>query len=178
MSRLFNQAVEQATGDAAQLFAGIKKAVGMVPNAYAAIGNNSPLALQAVLTLEGALGKASISGKEREIVKLAVSQDASCDYCLAAHTLFAKKSGLSVEQTIAARTGQASGDAKADALAAFVHQLSTTSGTLPAEAVAAVKAAGYTDQQIVDVLLTMASINFTNLFNRVNDTEVDFPAAP
>jgi uncharacterized peroxidase-related enzyme len=178
MSRLFNQPVDQATGEAAQLFAGIKKAVGMVPNAYAAVGNNSPLALQAVLTLEGSLGKSSLSAKDREIIKLAVSEDASCDYCLAAHTLFGKKTGLSTEQTIAARHGQASGDAKADALAAFVHTLSTTSGTVPAEAVAAVKAAGYTDQQIVDVLLTMASINFTNLFNRVNDTELDFPAAP
>ena len=178
MSRLFNQPVDQATGEAAQLFAGIKKAYGKVPNAYAAIGNNSSLAMQALLTLEDSLGKSSIPLKDREIVKLAVSEDASCDYCLASHTLFAQKSGLSLEQTIAVRRGAPTGDAKADALAAFVHLLSTTSGTLSNEAVAAVKAAGYTDQQIVDVLLNMASINFTNLFNRVNDTELDFPAAP
>ena len=97
---------------------------------------------------------------------------------LAAHTLFGKKSGLSDEQMVAVRRGAATGDAKADALTAFVHQLATSSGDLPAASLAAVKAAGYTDQQIVDVLLTMASINFTNLFNRVNGTELDFPAAP
>ncbi|HEY1148901.1 MAG TPA: carboxymuconolactone decarboxylase family protein [Pseudoduganella sp.] len=178
MSRLFNQAIDQATGDAAQLFAGIKKAVGMVPNAYATIGNNSPLALQAVLTLEATLGKSSLSAKDREIIKLAVSEDASCTYCLAAHTLFGQKAGLSTEQTIAIRHGQPSGDAKADALASFVHTLATTRGDAPTSAVDAVRAAGYTDQQIVDILLTMSSINFTNLFNRVNATELDFPAAP
>lgn len=178
MSRLFNQAIDQATGEAAQLFSGIKKAAGMVPNAYAAIGNNSPLALQAVLTLESSLNKASINHQEREVVKLAVSEDALCDYCLAAHTLFGTKAGLSLDQTVAARHNQATGDHKLDALAAFVHLLATTNGTVPREYVEAVKAAGYTDQQIVDVLLTMASINFTNLFNRVNDTELDFPAAP
>jgi uncharacterized peroxidase-related enzyme len=178
MSRLFNQAIDQASGDAAQLFSGIQKAVGMVPNAYAVIGNNSPLALQAVLTLEATLAKSSLSAKEREIIKLAVSEDASCAYCLAAHTLFGQKAGLSKEQTIAARHGQPSGDAKADALASFVHTLSTTRGDVPAAAVDAVKAAGYTDQQIVDALLTMASINFTNLLNRVNTTNLDFPAAP
>lgn len=178
MSRLFNQAIEQATGDAAQLFAGIKKAVGKVPNAYAVIGNNSPLALQAMLTLEASLGKSSLAAKDREIIKLAVSQTAGCDYCLAAHTMMGKKAGLGSDEILAARHGQSSGDAKADALSTFVHTLTTTSGTLSAAAVDTVKAAGYTDQQIVDILLTMSSINFTNLFNRVNDTEVDFPAAP
>jgi uncharacterized peroxidase-related enzyme len=142
------------------------------------MGNNSPAALQAFLTLEGSLGKLSLSAKEREIIKLVVSEDSSCDYCVAAHTMYAKKFGMSAEQTIAVRHGESSGDMKVDALATFVHLLSTTRGTLPADALAAVKTAGYTDQQIVDILLTMASINFGNLFNRVNDTEVDFPAAP
>jgi alkylhydroperoxidase family enzyme len=55
--------------------------------------------------------------------------------------------------------------------------LASTSGTASAEVVAAVKAAGYSDQQIVDTLLVIASITFTNLLNRVNDTALDFPAA-
>jgi alkylhydroperoxidase family enzyme len=43
--------------------------------------------------------------------------------------------------------------------------------------VAAVQTAGYSDAQIVDTLLAIASITFTNLVNRVNDTVLDFPAA-
>jgi hypothetical protein len=73
------------------------------------------------------------------------------------------------------RHNQPAGDARIDALASFVHTLVSTSGDVPAEVVLAVKQAGYSDAQIVDTLLAMASINFTNLFNRVNVTPLDFP---
>lgn len=39
---------------------------------------------------------------------------------------------------------------------------------------AAVKQAGVTDAQIVDVTMAIASIVFTNLFNRINDTGFGF----
>jgi uncharacterized peroxidase-related enzyme len=177
MSRLFTQPVSEATGHAAQLFTAIKGAIGMVPNAYVGIGSNSPVALEAALTLDGALRKTSLSAKEIEVVKLAVSQDAQCDYCLAAHTMIGGKAGLSADAIKAVRYGQDSGDVRLDALAAFVHSLVTTSGDVPAEVVAAVQAAGYSDAQIVDTLLAVTSITFTNLFNRVNVTEIDFPRA-
>ncbi|MRW91105.1 carboxymuconolactone decarboxylase family protein [Duganella sp. FT80W] len=177
MSRLYTQAVSEASGHAAQLFSAIKGAVGKVPNAYVTIGSNSPLALEAALNLDAALRKSSLSAKEIEVVKLAVSQDAQCDYCLAAHTLMGGKAGLSVDAIVAVRHGQPSDDARLDALARFVHSVVTTSGDVPAEVVLAVKQAGYSDAQIVDTLLAVASITFTNLFNRVNLTPIDFPRA-
>lgn len=178
MTRLFNLPVAEATGHAAQLFTAIKGAVGMVPNAYAAIGSNSPVALEAALNLDGALRKSSLSAQDIEVVRLAVSQDAGCDYCLAAHTLAGRKAKLSGEAMIALRKGEATGDARVDALATFVHRLVQSSGTVPEEVVGAVRAAGVTDAQVVDTLLAVAGITFTNLFNRVNDTVLDFPPAP
>lgn len=177
MSRLFTQPVSEATGHAAQLFSAIKGAVGKVPNAYAGIGSNSPVALEAVLNLDGALRKGSLSAKEIEVVKLAVSQQAGCDYCLAAHTLLGGKAGLSQDAIRAARHGQPGGDARLDALAAFVHSVVGTRGDVPAAVVIAVRQAGYNDAQIVDTLLAVTAITFTNLFNRVNGTEIDFPRA-
>jgi uncharacterized protein YggE len=59
MSRLFTQAVADATGHAAQLFTAIKGAIGKVPNAYAAIGSNSPVALEAALNLDAPCVKAA-----------------------------------------------------------------------------------------------------------------------
>lgn len=177
MSRLFNQPVSEATGHAAQLFTAIKGAIGKVPNAYAAVGSNSPVALEAALNLDAALRKSSLSAKEIEVVKLAVSQDAQCDYCLAAHSMMAGKIGLGADVIKNVRHGNPSGDAKFDALATFVHTVVTTSGDVPGAVVIAVKEAGYSDAQIVDTLLAIASITFTNLFNRVNVTELDFPAA-
>ncbi|MYM23062.1 carboxymuconolactone decarboxylase family protein [Duganella sp. FT135W] len=177
MSRLFTQPVSEATGHAAQLFTAIKGAIGKVPNAYLTLGTNSPVALEAALNLDGALKKSSLSAKEVEVVKLAVSQEASCDYCLAAHTLMGGKAGLSADAIKGVRHGQPSGDARLDALATFVHTVVSTSGDVPAEVVIAVKQAGYSDAQIVDTLLAVASITFTNLFNRVNVTTLDFPPA-
>lgn len=177
MSRLFTQPVSEATGHAAQLFTAIKGAIGMVPNAYRDIGNNSPVALEAALNLDGALRQSSLSAKEVEVIKLAVSQEAGCDYCLAAHTLMGGKAGLSKDAINGVRHKQPAGDARVDALAAFAHTLVSTSGDVPAEVVDAVKQAGYSDAQIVDTLLAVASITFTNLFNRVNVTKLDFPAA-
>jgi uncharacterized peroxidase-related enzyme len=177
MARLHTITPAEATGQAAQLFTAIKGAVGMVPNAYATIGSNSPIALDAALKLDAALGKSSLSKQQVEVVKLAVSAHAECDYCLAAHTLMGKHAGLGREEIIAIRTGAPSGDPAIDALASFARRLVSSGGTVPEAVVAAVREAGYTDAQIVDTLLAIAAITFTNLVNRVNDTVIDFPPA-
>lgn len=176
MSRLHTVTPEQATGRAAELFGAIKGAMGMVPNAYAAIGANSPVALEASLNLDALLRKGSLSAKQIEVIKLAISSLAGCDYCVAAHSLVGKRAGLSVEAVKAIRANAPTGDAAIDALASFVRRAAGTSGTVPAAVLAAVKEAGYSDTQVVDALLAVASITFTNLLNRVNDTVVDFPA--
>ncbi|SEI67505.1 carboxymuconolactone decarboxylase family protein [Paraburkholderia diazotrophica] len=175
MGRLNSQSVSEATGQAADLFAGIKRAVGMVPNAYVDIGTNSPAALQVLLSTGDALGKGALSRKEVEAIKLAISGVADCDYCLAAHSLAARKAGIAADDIAALREGRDSADARLNAIAAFARAVFTTRGTVPVEVVDAVKAAGYSNQQIVETLLAIADITFTNLFNRVNDTVVDFP---
>jgi uncharacterized peroxidase-related enzyme len=177
MPRLHTISLSEATGRAAELFSAVKGAVGKVPNSYVGIGGNSPVALEAVLSLEASLKKSSLSAEDIEVVKLVVSQTTGCDYCLAAHTLVGKKIGLSREAILALRQIQPSGNTRNDALAKFTHQLLTTTDTVPAEVVTAVKQAGVTDAQIVDTTMAVASIAFTNLFNRINDTTLDFPAA-
>jgi uncharacterized peroxidase-related enzyme len=175
MPRLFTITVPEATGRAAELFSAVKQTVGKLPNSYIGIGGNSPIALEAVLSLETSLKKSSVSVADIEVVKLVVSQTAGCDYCLAAHTLMGKKIGLDREAILALRQDRPSGDARNDALAKFVLHLITTSGTVQADVVNAIKEAGFTDEQIVDVTMAVASITFTNLFNRINDTVLDFP---
>ena len=177
MPRLHTVEMSEATGRAAELFSAVKATVGKVPNSYIGIGANSPVALEAVLNLEASLKKSTLSALDIEVVKLVVSETTGCDYCLAAHTLLTKKLGLDREAVLALRKGRPSGDARNDALARFVLHLLTTIGTVQADVVTEVKQAGVTDAQIVDVTMAVASITFTNLFNRVNDTTLDFPAA-
>jgi uncharacterized peroxidase-related enzyme len=176
MSRIQTPALDTATGATAEVYAQIKKAAGGVPNTYAAIGAHAPDALKAVLAADGVLATGSLSKQEREIVKLVVSGVARCDYCVAAHSLLGKMAGLSPDALQQLRAGHPTGNDKHDALAHFVRLLTRTSGTISDAEFAAIKAAGYTDQQLVEISLAIAIVVFTNVFNRVNDTDIDFPA--
>lgn len=175
MSRLTTIAVNEATGTAAELFAGIKKAIGKVPNAYATIGSNSPAILAHVLQTGALLRETTLSNREQEAINLAVSEAASCDYCVAAHSMTGKMAGYNADQLKQLRTGSYPEEAKVDALVRFAVKVVRTTGTVPVADVEAVKAAGYNDRQIVEALLTINAIQFTNMLNRVNDTTLDFP---
>jgi uncharacterized peroxidase-related enzyme len=175
MSRISVPAVESATGATAEVYAEVKKAAGSVPNMFVALGALAPQVLKSVLNAEGVLGAGTLSRQDVETIKLAVSEQTGCDYCVAAHTVIGKMTGLSGEALRQIRAGEPTGDARRDALARFVRQLQTTSGTISAEQFAAIKAAGYSDAQLVEITLAIALTVFTNTFNRINDTDLDFP---
>ncbi|MDY0885087.1 carboxymuconolactone decarboxylase family protein [Dongia soli] len=175
MPRIITAPVAQATGAAADLFSRIKQAVGGVPNTYAAIGALQPAALESILNADAVLAASSLSKKETETIKLVVSIATGCDYCIGAHSAIAKVAGLSEDVVKQLRLGLPTGDAKRDALAAFVRTLASTSGTISAEQFATIKEAGYSDQQLVEISLAIAIGIFTNMFNRINDTDLDFP---
>lgn len=175
MSRIAIPAIESATGATAEVYAQIKKAAGSVPNTFAAIGALGPAALKAVLQADGVLAASSLSKQDQETIKLLVSEVAGCDYCVAAHSLLGKMTGLKPEVLKQIRDGQATGDLKRDALVRFVRDLQQTSGTISEAEFSAIKAAGYTDAQLVDISLAIAVTVFTNVFNRINDTDIDFP---
>jgi uncharacterized peroxidase-related enzyme len=176
MTRLTTISPADATGATAEVFAKIKKAVGKVPNAYATVGTLDPEALEVVLAVDAVIGKGSLSRSDTEAIRLAVSEAAGCDYCIAAHSLMGKLAGLSQAEMKQVRAGNATGNAKRDALVKYVRTLVGTSGTVPAAELDALIAAGYTERQVVEIALTIAQITFTNIMNRVNDTTLDFPA--
>ncbi|SRR5258705_1820376 len=176
MSRVSKPAPEAVTGVTAELYAEIRKAAGKVPNAYAAIGALKPAALKAILQADALLATGSLSKQDQETIKLTVSAVAGCDYCVAAHSSVGKLVGLAPEVLRRIRSGEPTGDAKRDALVHLVRTLVQTRGTISNEEFAAIKAAGYTDTELVDISLAIAVITFTNSFNRINDTMIDFPA--
>lgn len=109
-------------------------------------------------------------------MRLAVSALSGCDYCLAAHTMIGKMAGLAPDAMKQIRAGHATGDARRDALLAFVRSIVTSRDTVPAAVLDAVLEAGFTERQVIETILVVTSITFTNLVNRVNDTTLDFPA--
>lgn len=130
-----------------------------------------------MLHIGAVLSKGQLTAAEIEAVKLVVSEAYGCTYCLAAHTLLGKKAGLTDEQAISIRRGSPQ-QPKLAALVRFVNTAIQPKGRISDEDLRAMKAAGYNDAQITEALLVVAQTVFTNLFNRVHQTPLDFPAAP
>jgi uncharacterized peroxidase-related enzyme len=176
MSRIEIPAIEAATGATAEIYAQIKKSIGGVPNTYAFLGALTPAGLKGYLAADAALAAGSLSRKDVETIRLAVSEAGGCDYCVAAHTAIGKMAGLTPETMKQVRAGAATGDAKRDALVRFVRTIVTTSGAIDRAEFDAIKAAGYTDQNLADISLAIGLMVVTNTFNRINETTIDFPA--
>jgi AhpD family alkylhydroperoxidase len=110
MSRLSVPNLESDTGVSGQLYAQIKKAIGSVPNTFAAIAAHGPAALKAVLAADAVLATGSLTKRDQEVIKLVISAASGCDYCVAAHTHLAKLAGAKPEPLKQIRQGQPSGD--------------------------------------------------------------------
>ncbi len=175
MPRLSTINPASATGKAKELFEGPLKAMQL--NIFKEMAN-SPAAVQFYLNANQALGQGVLTQKEREVIQLAISQQTSCDYCLAAHTHMGKGAGLTEAQTIGARRGSVEGDAKLTALSKFVIALHEKKGHLSDGDVQAFRTAGYNDAGIAEAIAMYSVIIFTNYFNHVNQTVVDLPAFP
>jgi AhpD family alkylhydroperoxidase len=111
-----------------------------------------------------------LSATEKEAVFLATSQVNGCDYCLAAHTLFASKAGLSGQDILSARQGEF------NAYATLARQVTESRGHLTVEQIAAARAAGIDDGKIIEVIAHVASQTLTNYLNNAALTDIDFPA--
>jgi uncharacterized peroxidase-related enzyme len=176
MPRLNVVAPERANGKVAELYGGLKKAVGAVPNIYQGVAN-SPAALDILLGMGAKLKEGGLSGAETEAVKLVVAQAYGCHYCLAAHTMVGKKAGLSEADTIAIRRGEIA-EPKLEALTGFVRKAVQPAGSISDHDLQALRSAGFDDARMTEVLMVLAQTVFTTLFNRVNQTSLDFPPAP
>lgn len=151
----------------------VKAKLGGVPNLLATLAN-SPSAFHGYLQLSETLGAGQLTAQQREIVALATAQENACAYCLSAHSLLAKASGLSDEAIRLARAGTASGSRDA-AIASFARQLVQQRGRVDAAVVAHARAEGLSDALILEIIANVALSVLTNYTNHVAQTEIDFP---
>lgn len=172
------QPVDQNTTDAAtaELLGSVKKKLGMVPNIVATMAN-SPAVANAYLGFSQSLSTGSLPARLREQIALVVGETNDCGYCVAAHTALGKRAGLSEQETCDARRAVASDDKENVALE-FARKIVSDRGHVSDVDVQQVRQAGYTDGEIAEIVANVALNIFTNYFNHVAETEVDFPAAP
>jgi uncharacterized peroxidase-related enzyme len=174
MARLQAVNPETATGKTKDLFNAIEKKLGMVPNMMRTMGN-SPAVLNAYLSFSGALNESKIGAQLGEQIAMAVAEADRCEYCLSAHTYIGTKLLKIEDQTLYASRDANTGNPKNDAALTFAQTLVKKKGLVSGEDVNKVRAAGYDDGEIGEIVAHTALNIFTNYINNTAETVVDFP---
>ena len=173
MSRLTIPAREDAPLKSQLLLDAVEKQLGVVPNLFRLVGS-STAALEGYLGLNSALGR-TLDAKTRERIALAVAQANGCDYCLSAHTYLGLNLAKIDDAEIALNRAGHSGDAKADAALVFARKVLDTRGRVSDADLAAVRLAGFSESQVIEIVASVALNVFTNYVNNVAQTDIDFP---
>lgn len=162
-----------ASGALADHLAATKKMLGSTPNLFTTAANSTP-ALAAMNGFFMALGKGKLGGKIGERVALAIAQANGCEYCLSAHTALGQMHGVDAAELAAARRGSST-DPRAQAAITLALDIVKTRGRVSDDSLAAARAAGLEDSEIVEIVAHVAINIFTNYLNNLAGTEVDFP---
>ena len=174
MNRFTIPTRDEAPAASQPLLDAVGAQLGTIPNLFRLVAL-SPAALQGFVALNGALGK-TLDVKTRERIALAVAQVNECDYCLSAHSYLGLNLAKLDEAEIAANRQGHSHDARADAAVAFAKKVAEERGKVSDADLAAVKLVGFSEAQIVEIVVTVALNVLTNLVNNVALTPIDFPA--
>lgn len=156
------------------IFDNLKMSLGFVPNLYAYFAK-SETALGDYIAFQNR--KSSLRAKEREVINLVTSQVNGCRYCQSAHTVLGRMHGFTDDQILELRHGSASFDPKLDALAKFTKLVVEKKGRLTEEENEGFFAAGYTEANLVDVIIVVGDKIISNYIHNLTGFEIDFPLA-
>lgn len=166
---------EEVSENNQAIFDQLNSALGFVPNLYAYYAKNET-ALADYLALQNR--KSTLKAKEREVVNLVTSEINGCQYCQAAHTALGKMNGFSEDQILEIRSGSALFDDKLNALAKFTASVVTNRGKADQISKDAFFAAGYTEANLIDVVIIVGDKIMSNYIHNLTGFAIDFPAAP
>jgi alkylhydroperoxidase family enzyme len=175
MQRLHSISKQAAQGRTRELLDAVQQAFGMVPNT-ASMMANSPAVLESFLAFSQAMGNARIGQKLHNQIKLNTSESNSCVYCTSILSAVGPAAGLTPEDILAGRTGNAE-DRRAKAALAFAGDVLESRGKVSNQQLAAVREASFDDTDIVEIVASVVLGCFTNFLNNVAETELDIPRA-
>jgi len=174
MSRISIPTVEHSLDASKPLLAAVHQQLGVTPNLMKLVGH-SPAALEGYLSLNGALAKGKLNVQLRERIALTVAEYNGCDYCLSAHDYLGRNvAKLSDAELTSARDGH-SQDARADAALRFARRVTETRGQVSDGDIATLRAAGFDEAGVIEIVVNVALNVLTNYVNNVAKTDIDFP---
>lgn len=160
--------------ETAELLNAVRKKMGTVPNLISTMAN-SPAVAKAYLGFSQALANGLLPPRLREQLALVVGETNSCGYCLAAHTALGKGVGLTEPETCDARRA-VSRNGKEQAALVFARKVVDQRGIVENTDVEALRQVGYTDGEICEIVAHVSMNIFTNYFNHIAGTAIDFPS--
>lgn len=160
-----------------EVMAEYRERFGFVPNLVATLAA-SPAALNGYATGYGLLGQTVFTPAEQQLIFLAASRANDCHYCVAAHSMAGKMTGLPDEAVAAVRDGKTLLDPKLAAIADFTRKMIETRGHVSAKDIEDFLTAGHTPAQILEIILGVAVKTISNYMNHIAATPLDAAFAP
>ena len=150
----------------------IKQKYGRVPNFFA-VAAESPAAVEAYLSLSSTFQDSDLTPIEQQVVILAASAENKCGYCVAAHSRGAKAAGMADEVIKAIAEQRPLSEVRLEALRRFVSQVVEKRGWVADDEVRAFLSRGYTNAQLLDVMVGISMKTLSNYINHVADTPIE-----
>jgi uncharacterized peroxidase-related enzyme len=176
MARIAIPTKENVSAQSKTILERYERNLGITPNFFSLIAR-SPDVLSAEANMHAILGK-SLGHDTRERIHIMTAEVNGCTYCLSVHSYVGGKfNHLSQEDMEQNREGHST-DPKADAAVQFAYQVAKTRGHITDGDFEAVKAAGFTDEQIIDIVAETAFSFTTNLFNNTFKTDLESVIPP
>jgi len=151
--------------------------MGFLPNLLGVMAG-SPAVIDSYLTMGGKLAQTSFSAAEQQLLQLSISAANGCEYCVAAHTVGGKRSGLPDAVVEAVRKNQPIKDAKMEGLRRFAQAVVEKRGWVDRDDQASFVRAGFTAAQALEVVVAVAMKTLSNYVNHMADTPVDTQFLP
>ena len=172
MSEFTIHTVDSAPEASRGALADLEQNVGFIPNLAATLAG-SPVAMRSFVSVQSSLRGSSLTPIEREVVGLVVSFANASQYSMAAHSMFATGHGAPTEVVAALRAGSQLPDERLEELRAFTTELLRERGHVSSPAIGAFLRAGYSTENVLEVITQVAYTTLANLVANLAETPVD-----
>lgn len=163
---------DTAPAKAKPLLESSEKSFGMIPNLHAVMAE-SPELLKGYQILHGLAQETSFNADELTVVWQTINVEHECHYCVPAHTGIAKSMKVSDELIEALRNDEELKDSKLNALKNTVLAVTRGRGVIGEKEQKAFMDAGYTAQNMLEIILILAQKVMSNYTNHLAETPVD-----
>ena len=177
MSDFTIHTIDSAPTESREMLVAAKTKFGFVPNLLGELAG-APAALRAYMTLNDLLSQTSLSPVAQQLVLISTSMANGCEYCVAAHSAGLKAAGLTDAELDAVRERQSLRDPKLEALRVFVTSVVESRGSVKQPALQRFLDAGYSREQVLEVLVGIAMKTLSNYTNHIADTPLDRELEP